>query len=141
MGFKGFTVSDWEDIKRLFTRDKLAATEKEAVKMAVMAGIDMSMVPFDFSFYGLLIELVKTDEVPMARIDEAVSRILTVKYQAGLFDSNTPVLPVEGNFATTEAVETNRQRLGNPLFLQKTNNILPLNKETSILVTGPTAIC
>ena len=103
MGFKGFTVSDWEDIKRLYTRDKLAATEKEAVKIAVMAGIDMSMVPFDFSFYDLLLELVKAGEVPMARIDEAVSRILTVKYQAGFFDSNTPVLPVEGNFATAEA--------------------------------------
>ena len=86
MGFKGFTVSDWEDIKRLYTRDKLAASEKEAVKMAVLAGIDMSMVPSDFSFYELLLELVKAGEVPMARIDEAVSRILTVKYQAGLFN-------------------------------------------------------
>jgi len=62
MGFKGFTVSDWEDIKRLYTRDKLAASEKEAVKMAVLAGIDMSMVPNDFSFYELLLELVKAGE-------------------------------------------------------------------------------
>ncbi len=140
MGFKGFTVSDWEDIKRLYTRDKLAATEKEAVKIAVMAGIDMSMVPFDFSFYDLLLELVKAGEVPMARIDEAVSRILTVKYQAGLFDSNTPVLPVEGNFATAEAVETNRQAARESIVLAKNvNNILPLKKESSILVVGPTA--
>jgi beta-glucosidase len=140
MGFKGFTVSDWEDIKRLHTRDKLAATEKEAVKIAVMAGIDMSMVPFDFSFYDLLLELVKAGEVPMARIDEAVSRILTVKYQAGLFDSNTPVLPVEGNFATAEAVETNRQAARESIVLAKNvNNILPLKKASNILVVGPTA--
>jgi beta-glucosidase len=140
MGFKGFTVSDWEDIKRLYTRDKLAASEKEAVKIAVMAGIDMSMVPSDFSFYELLLELVKAGEVPLSRIDEAVSRILMVKYQAGLFDSNTPVLPVEGNFATAEAVETNRQAARESIVLAKNaNNILPLKKESSILVTGPTA--
>jgi beta-glucosidase len=140
MGFQGFTVSDWEDIKRLYTRDKLAATEKEAVKIAVMAGIDMSMVPFDFSFYDLLLELVKAGEVPMARIDEAVSRILTVKYQAGFFDSNTPVLPVEGNFATAEALETNRQAARESIVLAKNaNNILPLKKESNILVVGPAA--
>ena len=86
MGFKGFTLSDWEDIKRLYTRDKLAASEKEAVKIAVMAGIDMSMVPMDFSFYDLLLELVKSGEVPITRIDEAVSRILQVKFEAGLFE-------------------------------------------------------
>ena len=140
MGFKGFTVSDWADIKNLYKRDKLAATEKEAVKIAVMAGIDMSMVPFDFSFYELLIELVKSGDVPLSRIDEAVSRILTVKYKVGLFDPKAPVLPVEGNFATPEAIETNRQAARESIVLAKNaNNILPLKKETSILVTGPTA--
>ncbi len=140
MGFKGFTVSDWEDIKRLYTRDKLAASEKEAVKMAVLAGIDMSMVPNDFSFYELLLELVKAGEVPIARIDEAVSRILTVKYQAGLFNPKAPMLPVEGNFATPEAIETNRQAARESIVLAKNaNKILPLKKESSILVTGPTA--
>jgi beta-glucosidase len=140
MGFKGFTVSDWADIKNLYKRDKLAATEKEAVKIAVMAGIDMSMVPFDFSFYELLIELVKSGDVPLSRIDEAVSRILTVKYKVGLFDPKAPVLPVEGNLATPEAIETNRQAARESIVLAKNaNNILPLKKETSILVTGPTA--
>ncbi len=139
LGFKGFTVSDWEDIKRLYTRDKMAASPKEAVKIAVMAGIDMSMVPFDFSFYDLLVELVKSGEVPMSRIDEAVSRILTVKYQAGLFDPK-PLLPVEGNFATAEAIETNRQAARESIVLAKNDhNILPLKKDASILVTGPTA--
>ncbi|WP_442497878.1 glycoside hydrolase family 3 N-terminal domain-containing protein [Methylobacter sp. sgz302048] len=140
MGFKGFTVSDWEDIKRLYTRDKLAATPKEAVKIAVMAGVDMSMVPFDFTFYDLLVELARSGEVPMSRIDEAVSRILTVKFQTGLFDPERPVLPAEGNFATPEAVETNRQAAREAIILAKNDNhILPLKKDASILVAGPTA--
>jgi beta-glucosidase len=139
LGFKGIAVSDWGDIQRLYTRDKMAASPKEAVKIAVLAGIDMSMVPFDFSFYDLLIELVKSGEVPMTRIDEAVSRILTVKYQAGLFDPK-PQLPVDGNFATAEATETNRQAARESIVLAKNDhNILPLKKDANILVTGPTA--
>jgi beta-glucosidase len=140
LGFKGFTVSDWEDIKRLYTRDRLAASPKEAVRIAVMAGVDMSMVPFDFSFYDLLIELARSGEVPMSRIDEAVSRILTVKFQTGLFDYERPVLPVEGHFATPEAVETNRQAARESIILAKNDrHILPLKKDARILVTGPTA--
>lgn len=140
LGFKGFTVSDWEDIKRLYTRDRLAASPKEAVRIAVMAGVDMSMVPFDFTFYDLLIELARSGEVPMSRIDEAVSRILTVKFQTGLFDYERPVLPVEGHFATPEAVETNRQAARESIILAKNDHhILPLKKDARILVTGPTA--
>ncbi|WP_232216334.1 glycoside hydrolase family 3 N-terminal domain-containing protein [Methylobacter marinus] len=140
LGFKGFTVSDWEDIKRLYTRDRLAASPKEAVRIAVMAGVDMSMVPFDFSFYDLLIELARSGEVPMSRIDEAVSRILTVKFQAGLFDTDRPVPPVEGHFATPDAVETNRQAARESIILAKNDHhILPLKKDARILVTGPTA--
>ncbi len=139
LGFKGFTVSDWEDIKRLYTRDKMAASAKEAVKIAVMAGVDMSMVPFDFSFYDLLIELVKSGEVPLARINEAVSRILTVKYRTGLFEPK-PLPAVEGNFATAEAIETSRQAARESIVLAKNeHNILPLKKDANILVTGPTA--
>ncbi len=140
MGFKGFTVSDWGDIIRLYTRDKLAASPKEAVKIAVMAGIDMSMVPFDFSFYDLLLELVKGGEVPLARIDEAVSRILTVKFQTGLFEQSGPAIAVAGNFATPEAVEVNRQAARESIVLAKNDRqILPLNKNAGILVTGPAA--
>lgn len=139
LGFKGFTVSDWGDIQRLYTRDKMAASEKEAVKIAVMAGIDMSMVPFDFSFYDLLIDLVKSGEVPMSRIDEAVSRILTVKYRAGLFEHKS-LLAAEGNFATVEAIETNRKAARESIVLAKNeHNILPLKKDANILVAGPTA--
>jgi len=140
LGFKGFTVSDWEDIKRLYTRDKLAASEKEAVKIAVMAGVDMSMVPFDFSFYDSLLELVKSGEVPMTRIDEAVRRILTVKYQAGLFAPPKASIPVEGNFAKPEATAINRQAAREAIILAKnSNHVLPLKKDAKILVTGPTA--
>lgn len=140
MGFKGFVVSDWEDIKRLYTRDKLAASPKDAVKIAVMAGVDMSMVPFDFSFYGLLLELAQSGEVPMSRIDEAVRRILTVKYQVGLFEPNRKQLPVESNFATPEATAINRQAARESIILAKnSNHILPVKKEANILVTGPTA--
>jgi beta-glucosidase len=139
LGFKGFTVSDWADIERLYSRDKMAASPKEAVKIAVMAGIDMSMVPFDFSFYDLLLDLVKSGEVPLTRIDEAVSRILTVKYQAGLFEPK-PLLPIAGNFATAEAIETNRQTARESIVLAKNaSNNLPLKKDARILVTGPTA--
>ena len=140
MGFDGFTVSDWEDIVRLHTRDKLAATPREAVKMAVMAGVDMSMVPFDFSFYDLLLDLAKSGEVPMTRIDEAVARILRVKYRIGLFDRREPDLPVAGNFATAEAVEVNQQAAREAIVLAKNDKrMLPLSKTASILVTGPAA--
>lgn len=140
LGFQGFTVSDWEDIIRLYTRDKLAASPREAVKIAVMAGVDMSMVPFNYSFYDLLLELAKSGEVPMARIDEAVSRILRVKFQSGLFELKTPAIPVENNFATEAAVAVNRQAARESIVLAKNDNhLLPLSKQTSILVTGPTA--
>lgn len=140
LGFKGFTVSDWEDIKRLYTRDKLATSEKEAVKIAVMAGVDMSMVPFDFSFYDILLELVKSGEVPLARIDEAVRRILTVKYQAGLFDPPKAPRPAKDNVANPEAAAVNRQAARESIILAKNeNHLLPLKKDAKILVTGPTA--
>ena len=139
LGFKGFTVSDWADIKNLYRRDKLAASEKEAVKMAVMAGIDMSMVPFDYSFYDLLIALVQEGEVPIARIDEAVRRILTVKYQAGLFAAQ-PAMTAPSAQADAEALAINRQAAHESIVLAKNaTHLLPLNKSARIFVTGPTA--
>lgn len=140
MGFKGFTVSDWEDIKRLYTRDKVASSPRDAVKIAVMAGVDMSMVPFDFSFYAYLLDLAKSGEVPLSRIDEAVGRILTVKYQAGLFEADRRQLPVEGHFATAEAEAINRQAAREAIILAKNeNHILPFKKDADILVAGPVA--
>ncbi len=140
MGFKGFTVSDWEDIIRLYTRDKMAASPREAVKIAVMAGVDMSMVPLDFSFYDLLLDLAKAGEVPMTRIDEAVSRILTVKVQTGLFKPDHQPLPAENNFATPAAQAINLQAAHEAIILAKNDHaVLPLQKSAKVLVTGPTA--
>ena len=140
LGFTGFTVSDWEDIIRLYSRDKIAASPREAVKIAVMAGVDMSMVPFNFSFYDLLLDLVTRGDVPVSRIDEAVTRILRVKYQAGLFERIEPDIDVNENFATKKAEAINRQAAQESIVLVKNEKqFLPLSKKASILVTGPTA--
>ncbi len=79
LGFEGLIVTDWEDIIRLHTIHKVAATPREAVVMAINAGIDMSMVPGDYSFFDLLKEAVEKKEVPMSRIDDAVRRIFKIK--------------------------------------------------------------
>ena len=140
LGFTGFTVSDWEDIIRLYSRDKIAASPREAVKIAVLAGVDMSMVPFNFSFYDLLLDLVTRGDVPVSRIDEAVTRILRVKYQAGLFERIEPDIDVNENFATKKAEAINRQAAQESIVLVKNEKqFLPLSKKASILVTGPTA--
>jgi beta-glucosidase len=140
LNFKGLVVSDWEDIKRLHTRDGVASTPKEAVRISVMAGVDMSMVPYDFSFYNYLLELVNEVTVPMWRIDEAVSRILAVKMQVGLFDNPYPNKELLKDFAKDEFTAINLNAARESIILAKNeNNILPLSKTTKVLVTGPTA--
>jgi beta-glucosidase len=138
--FKGFVVSDWEDIKRLHTRDRVAASPKEAVRMAVMAGNDMSMVPFDFSFYELLIECVNEGLVPVSRIDDAVRRILTVKVDLGLFERPYADPALEAKFASPASKALNLRAARECLTLLKNDgNLLPLAKGKKVLVTGPTA--
>lgn len=140
LGFKGVTVSDWEDIIRLHLRDRVASTPKEAVKMAVMAGVDMSMVPWDFSFSHLLLELVNENEVPVSRIDEAVGRILTLKYELGLFDN--PCMESKGIQTSSKKKyeELNYQAAVESIILaENRDKILPLSKDATVLVTGPTA--
>jgi beta-glucosidase len=140
MGFEGFIVSDWEDIKRLYDRDRVADSPKEAVRLAVMAGVDMSMVPYDFSFYELLLELVNEGTVPLTRIDDAVGRILLVKMQLGLFDDPIPLADFEGLFNNSDYDQTNLQASQESIILTKNDdNLLPLSKDTRVLVTGPTA--
>ncbi len=140
LNFKGLVVSDWEDIERLHTRDGVASTPKEAVRISVMAGVDMSMVPFDFSFYEYLLELAKKGAVPMWRIDEAVSRILAVKMQVGLFENPYPNKELLKDFAKAEFKEINLNAARESIILTKNeNSILPLSKNTKVLVTGPTA--
>ena len=139
LGFKGFVVSDWEDIKKLVNIWRVAADEKEATRLAVMAGIDMSMVPSDYSFSDILIQLVKEGKVPQSRIDDAVRNILRVKYELGLFDDPMATAPAS-NFATAEAralsLEAARESM---TLLKNEGGILPLKKDQKILVTGPTA--
>jgi beta-glucosidase len=140
LGFKGFVVSDWADIINLYTREKVAATPKDAVRQAVMAGVDMSMVPLDFSFYENLVELVRDGSVPMSRLDEAVSRILRVKLELGLFGSAYPDKTLKEKFASQEshgiALQSARESI---ILLKNEGNLLPLAKNKKILVTGPTA--
>jgi beta-glucosidase len=140
MKFDGFVVSDWEDIKKLVTQWKTATDEKEATRMAIMAGIDMSMVPNSYSFSDHLIELVKERKVPMTRIDDAVRRILRVKFELGLFEKPMPDASVKSNFGKPEYVEASLQAARETLTLLKNEgNVLPLAKNRKVLVTGPTA--
>ena len=140
LGFEGLIVTDWEDIKRVHDRHNVAATPREAVAMAINAGIDMSMVPTDFSFYDLLLEAVKKKEVPMSRIDDAVRRILTLKYKLGLFDNPYPEKAAIANFGKPEyqqlALDAAREAM---TLLKNENNILPFAKNAKVLVAGPSA--
>ncbi len=140
LGFDGFVVSDWADINQLHLREKVAPTQKEAVKMAVMAGIDMSMVPYDFSFYELLLELVNEGVVPEWRIDEAVTRILKVKFELGLFESPYPNVKLKKKFACGKFRKINLQAAREAITLLKNDSrLLPLSKDKKIFLTGPAA--
>lgn len=140
LGFKGLAVSDWEDIIRLHTRHRIADSPKEAVKMGVMAGIDMSMVPHDYSFYNLLLELVNEGEVPIQRIDEAVGRILQLKYDVGLFDNPYPEKEALEKLDKSSFEKIALQAAQESLVLLKNkNNILPLKKDQKTLLAGPAA--
>ena len=140
LGFKGFVVSDWEDIKKLVTIWHVAATEKEATRMAVMAGIDMSMVPLDYSFADHLIALVKEGSVPQSRIDEAVGRILKVKFELGLFENSMPNPALKSKIGLPESRQASLQAARESMTLLKnTSDLLPLAKDRKVLVTGPTA--
>lgn len=140
LGFQGFVVSDWADINNLYTRDKVCATPEEAVKLAVLAGIDMSMVPYDFSFYEILVKLVQDGEVPEARIDDAVSRILRVKFALNLFENPYPNQNMAAKVGSPEFAQTSLQAAREALTLLKNEDgFLPLKKGLSVLVTGPNA--
>ncbi len=140
LGFEGLVVSDWRDILNLYSREKVAASPKEAVKMAVMAGVDMSMVPYDYSFFNDLLILAQEGEVPAARIDEAVSRILKLKYKLGLFEDPNPAEDMKSQVGNAESTMLNRRAaLESLTLLKNTNQILPLSKKSKVLVTGPNA--
>ncbi|HMM11284.1 MAG TPA: glycoside hydrolase family 3 N-terminal domain-containing protein [Bacteroidales bacterium] len=139
LAFEGFLVSDWSDIEYLHTRHKVAETQKEAVKLAINAGLDMSMVPYNFRFADYLIELVNEGQVPMSRIDDAVTRILRVKFLLGIFD--TPYTAAEDypDFGSTAFENLALKTAQESVTLLKNENILPLSNKLRILVAGPTA--
>ncbi len=140
LNFQGFVVSDWQDIQYLYLRHRVAKDDKEAVAIAVNAGIDMSMVPTDYTFTEDLLADVKDGKVSMARINDAVSRILKVKYQSGIFDNpigNASDYP-DVNSAAHDKVNYDAAAECITL-LKNTNNLLPLAAGKKLLVTGPTA--
>ena len=140
MKFDGFVVSDWQDIQKLVTQWKVAKDEKEATMMAINAGIDMSMVPMGYTFSDNLIALVNEKKVSMARIDDAVRRILRVKYELGLFENPMPKPALKSNFGRPESAQASLEAARESLVLLKNDsNILPLAKNKKVLVTGPTA--
>ncbi|SFW85366.1 glycoside hydrolase family 3 N-terminal domain-containing protein [Chitinophaga sancti] len=140
LGFKGLVVSDWQDIQYLYQRHRIAKDNKEAVMIAINAGIDMSMVPTDFTFTEALIALAKEGKIPMTRIDDAVRRILKVKYETGLFEmpvGNAKDYPL---FNSAAHNQLNYDLTAECITLLKnTNNILPLSVGKKILVAGPSA--
>lgn len=140
LGFEGVVVTDWKDIIYLNTRHKVAETKRDAVRIAVMAGIDMSMVPEEFTFYTDLVDLVKKGEVPMSRIDDAVTRILRMKFELNLFQNTVANLKEYPKFGSAEHIEEAYKTAAESITLLKNNNaVLPLNKNEKILVTGATA--
>jgi beta-glucosidase len=139
--FTGVAVTDWEDIYKLVNVHHVAATKKEAVKMAIMAGIDMSMTPNDFEFNDLLIQLVKEGSIPQSRIDLSVKRILNLKKELGLFD-NVVYLPSSyPDFGSKKFSDVSYNAASEAITLLKNNSsVLPLtNNNEKLFVCGPAA--
>lgn len=137
LNWDGMIVTDWADINNLYTREKVASSQKEAVKLAVNAGIDMSMVPYDCQFAIDLKELVEEGEVPMSRVDDAVRRILRLKFRLGLFDRPNTLLADYPEFGSEAHAKLAYEAAVESQVLAKNEGILPLKKDTRILVAGP----
>ena len=140
MGFEGVAVTDWEDIKYLFTRHKVAENYKDAIKLAIDAGIDMSMVPLDLTFPKLLKELVDEGLISEERINLSVRRILTMKEKLGLLETDVDITPpfieeMERNNAEELTLLAAKECI---TLLKNNNDVLPLSDD-KILVTGPTS--
>jgi len=139
LGFKGIAVTDWEDIIKLYRDHRVAKEMREAVKIAVMAGIDMSMTPNDYSFNRALVDLVQSGEIPESRLDESCRRILWVKKQLGILKNPLPDkdYPL---FGSKEHKDWARKTAEESITLLKNqNDILPLAKKANLLVCGPAA--
>ncbi len=140
LNWDGMVVTDWADINNLYSRDHIAKDKKEAIKLAINAGIDMSMDPYSWDFCTLLKQLVEEGEVPMSRIDDAVARVLRLKYRLGLFDTpyydynDFPLFGSQEHAAA--ALQTAEESI---VLLKNSDNLLPLAKGKKLLITGPNA--
>ena len=141
LGFKGLAVTDWGDIENLYQRDHVAKDNKDAVRIAINAGIDMSMVAYNYEpFCDDLIALVKEGKVKESRIDDAVRRILQVKFDLNLFNKPTTNPKDYPEFGSKEFELASYQAAAESITLLKNNDqALPLKKGVKILVTGPNA--
>ena len=139
LNWDGMIVTDWADIVNLYTRERVASSLKEAVKISVNAGIDMSMVPYDCQFAIDLKELVEEGEVSMDRIDDAVRRVLRMKVRLGLFDQPDTRLEDYPEFGAEAHAKLAYEAAVESQVLLKNNGILPLRKDVRILLTGPNA--
>ena len=136
----GFLVTDWADINNLFSREHVAKDKKDAIRIAINAGIDMSMDPYSVEFCILLKELVQEGKVKMSRIDDAVRRILRAKYRLGLFEKpNTGGKGFEKFGSAEFAAASLKAAEESEVLLKNEGNILPLAKGKKILLTGPNA--
>ena len=140
LGFKGLAVTDWEDIMKLYKDHHVAVDMKDAVRQAIMAGVDMSMTPNDYTFNDALIELVKEGTVPESRLDESVRRILWVKKELGLFETPYHDFNSFTKFGSEEHTLASLNAARECITMVKNDDaILPLDKSAKILITGPGA--
>jgi beta-glucosidase len=137
LGFKGVVVSDFNDVEFLVGAHEVAKDKREATKMAVNAGLDIIMNPFDADIIDIIVDLVESGEIKMSRIDDAVTRVLRLKYYLNLFEvpySNPKDYP---DFASQKHIDVNYQAASEAITLLKNeNNILPLQANKKVLVTG-----
>jgi len=141
LGFEGVAVTDWEDVYKLHTTHKVAETLRDAVKMAVMAGIDMSMTPNDFQFNELLLDLVKSGEIPESRLDMSVRRILKLKMDLGLENMvNTKMQAGYPLFGSDSFTRVAYNAVAESITLLKNDgDVLPLSPGTKVWVMGNAA--
>ena len=141
LGFTGIVVTDWQDIENVFKRDKIASSNKEALMLSINAGIDMAMIPYDYkTFCNDLVNLVKENKVSVNRINDAVKRILRVKYEMHILDVPFTYAKDYTKFGSDEFQKTAYNTAAESITLLKNNNnILPFSSNVKILVTGPNA--
>ena len=139
-GWDGVLITDWADINNLYTREMVAKDKKDALRIAINAGIDMIMEPYSCDACGYLVELVKEGKIPMSRIDDACRRVLRMKYRLDLFKNPTQKLKNYPKFGGEEFAKLALEGATESMVLLKNEgNILPLQRGKKILLTGPNA--